>query len=166
MNSDRLRPKVNENRPFEELDPMMKFILEFGEDATTGAYWKRHGDAYLEKWTAENPGTRPWWWWHFRGPREPFRILNLTPLRPSRDGNEVRESEAAYLHRHGLLLPAERELWDAGVLPKTTVVFASVLPKNRVMPVADPGSESPPEGSKTAQKRRTSVRKRAASRRK
>ena len=59
---------------------------------TAEQLWKRYGRDVLREWTALHPGTRPSLWWRYErpGPRDP------------------RESEAAYLDRHGLLAPAER----------------------------------------------------------
>jgi hypothetical protein len=54
--------------------------------------WAAYGEEVLADWVEAHPGTRPAPWWRFSA---------LAP-RPKN------ESEAVYLDRHGLLLPAER----------------------------------------------------------
>src|SRR5215208_7633421 len=53
--------------------------------------WAEYGPAIVKQWAAEKPGTRPSLWWKYDAPE---------PRRP-------RESQAAYLKRHRLLLPGE-----------------------------------------------------------
>jgi len=53
--------------------------------------WELHRDALLPEYVERNPGTRPAVFWKFDAPEE-------------RDENEP---EVEYLHRHGLLAPAE-----------------------------------------------------------
>jgi hypothetical protein len=74
--------------------------------------WAAHRDALLAFWISGEPsyelpnrkpwlcgalGSRPWGWWH------------LEDHPPRADG----ETEAAYLTRHDLWLPGERQLLEA-----------------------------------------------------
>lgn len=61
-------------------------------------------------------GTRPQVWWRVAQPGEGPRLLRVI-LHPHAGIREVRETEAAALHRLGLLWPEEEKLYTAGALP-------------------------------------------------
>jgi hypothetical protein len=61
----------------------------------------QHGQRYLAEYVRVNPCRRPSWWWTFQAPGTRRQI--------GRHGNVTYfESEAAFLHRHGLLSPIEK----------------------------------------------------------
>lgn len=108
--------------------------------------WKALGAELLERWIAENPGTRPFAWWLFDAPEPRRRMLtgpkvlwvdSLTcppnarkwwfgvPACTSGGDHEqkiVFESQAAFLERHGLLTEAERKALGKR-LPAEQVIF-------------------------------------------
>jgi hypothetical protein len=61
--------------------------------------------------------TRPSVWWSVMQPGEGPRLLCVI-LHPHAGVREVRETEAAALHRLGLLWPEEEALYTAGALPR------------------------------------------------
>lgn len=127
---------------FEGLNPVDQLMLEFGASENAKAFWSKpeNGQAYLRRHIAEHPGTRPPWWWRLFAPRDAFRVLGHVAA-IGYQGTERRESEAAYLARHGQLTPPELEALERGDLPAEEVVMPALLPRNGVMPsgVAAPG---------------------------
>jgi hypothetical protein len=96
------------------------------------AEWQAARDELMAVWLKESPATRPWGWWEFdcttgprrrlggRGRREKQAILSCGIPEPTtwwRGVNPAKpplyESQAAYLQRHKLLAPAEKE-WLEG----------------------------------------------------
>jgi hypothetical protein len=80
------------------------------------SHWRERGADIVERWVDDHPGTRPSCWWLFDAPK-PRRVVEGMELAPISDRSTLKwlyepatqliESEAAYLRRHGLLLPNE-----------------------------------------------------------
>jgi hypothetical protein len=126
----------------------------FTAESERKAAWHRHSGEILTAWVAVYPGSRPWGWWRYDapGPRTcvegvDYMDTNLPesiswranfgrptcPLdRPAGAATTriVFESEAAFLNRHGLLLPGEAmrlaTFRDAGRGPDPPVQPAAV----------------------------------------
>lgn len=84
------------------------------------------GEEILKAWIAENPGTRPAWWYHMHcGELGAWKVIGELPAskREPCEPFERRESEAAFLYRQGLLTPAEVKLWGAGKLDSEELSF-------------------------------------------
>jgi hypothetical protein len=82
--------------------------LRYRRDDGMREAWRRHGGVLLAQWVAQHPGTRPWAWWMFEAPddavgRPDERLEDYVARLDERD----RETEAAFLRRHGLLQPSE-----------------------------------------------------------
>jgi len=92
-----------------------------GNNDESRAFFDEYGDYLLKKHIGETPGTRPYWWWFFYGPAEPVKVLGQVENPEKYQPTERRESQAAFMHRHGLLTKTEAELWDAGDLPKEEI---------------------------------------------
>jgi len=98
------------------------------------ALWRRHHAEILETWIRENPGTRPWGWWHWTA-KEPRRVIRGAELVVSHQADvwwrdnfgipamlqarprgrkflPLVEAQAAYLKRLDLLTPDERAALD------------------------------------------------------
>src|SRR5690242_15024366 len=73
------------------------FALQYGPEGvvrlTLRQAWEEHREDVLAEWTKKHPGTRPSAWWQWDAPE---------------DAPSNRETQAAYLRRHGLLLPNEQ----------------------------------------------------------
>jgi|GEM_PF-4519986 len=67
-------------------------FIQFIEDEKLDKLWNDHRERIIAEHIADYPGTRPHRWWERDAPGE----------------LGTNESQAAYLKRHGLLLPAER----------------------------------------------------------
>lgn len=80
------------------LPPEANPFLPHMPRSTWRHWWAEAGDEVLQLWTRRRPGTRPPMWWQHVAP-EPRRVLA--------NGTRRTESEAAYLTRLNLLLPAE-----------------------------------------------------------
>lgn len=132
------RIEGNGDFPFyADLSEVKKFFVDslptdveiFG-NATIADWWASlAGQARITEWVDQNPGTRPPAWWRLFAPRDGWRVF--TDLDAGRRGEEVREAEAAFLHRHDLLTEAEAALWEAGELPEGDVAGKATLPPNR-----------------------------------
>jgi hypothetical protein len=93
------------------------------DDAVVDA-WEQHGDAILERWIAEWPGTRPFAWWLCDAPGE--RLVVPAFDQSHRAGwakhgvmhthtiPPIQESEEEFLSRHDLLTPDEAAALDRG----------------------------------------------------
>ena len=83
-------------------------------------YWtSESGEVELAARIEATPGSRPLPWWTINRDRlkDPFKILgNVSPMNPGKP-TQRRESEAAYLARHGELTTREVEMFEAGELP-------------------------------------------------
>ena len=77
--------------------------LLVGSEPTLAARWSEHRDEILVPWVTMRPGTRPFAWWRYDSPGARQRV-----------GDGLLESEAAFLRRHGLLVPAERRALPRG----------------------------------------------------
>jgi hypothetical protein len=114
--------------PWDQLSKWDQFSIEsFHDPDESRAYFDTYGTTMLCDWIAENPGTRPTWWWHLYGPQEPVKVLGQVEPEPERGPSERRESQAAYLARHDLLTVGEQELWAAGSLPAEEVTYPRMM---------------------------------------
>lgn len=110
------------------------FVMDRNYDPVMRPLWEAHSAAILADWIAAHPGTRPSCWWRYEAPRagssiEPRRLLRGEgkPLHEVRNvapsytygipvwcGDPANpplfETQHAYLKRHGLLIPGERQL--------------------------------------------------------
>jgi hypothetical protein len=85
-----------------------------GSQADLGAIVARNADAWIRARIASGrAGTRPAFMSHV----QQARLLRVV-VHPAVGTQEVRESEAAVLHRLGELWPEEEELFAAGRLPR------------------------------------------------
>ncbi|HPC83671.1 MAG TPA: hypothetical protein P5234_10100 [Thermoanaerobaculaceae bacterium] len=110
-------------------------------------------------WTAARiesgrPGTRDPGFWDRHDPGGRPRLLRVV-LSAWGGCFEVRESEAARLHRLGLLWPAELALWDAGQLEREVMTFdRSILHEPGVVVVDGATWEAMSERERLAMRRR------------
>ena len=133
---------------WDDLTSSQRFFLRYfkvwyskGDRIDPWEYWHSSaGESELARLIEENPGKRPRAWWTINRGRvhEPFkrlgRVKSVRPHGPC----ERRESEAAYLARHGELTPSELTMWEAGELPTEELTYPAVGdPTQCVGPVND-----------------------------
>ena len=88
--------------------------LYFFENPEISAAWAQLGAEILESWVRAHPGSRPRMWWRIDAP-EPGRLSNGGP--PGGAPNRLvipctlpsPADQEAFLRRHELLLPGERD---------------------------------------------------------
>lgn len=106
--------------------------------------WESAKESLLRHWVTSHPGTRPWAWWEFDAPEKHRRIVSgpgyssLRPdspccaamkrkairfgvcglIGPADDGENICESEYAYLRRLNLLTAEEKRI-PASEFPNT-----------------------------------------------
>jgi len=102
------------------------YFQEFvSRDESVREMWRRVGEQITSEWVERQPGSRPAAWWWFDSPDEPRRVVSGTEPPDAPRDNAARsfgrwrkyygpnwhryESEPAYLRRHDLLRPGERE---------------------------------------------------------
>jgi len=117
---------VSGTKPEGDQEGASEIFMLGGRNNELSEIWKEHGPDITERFAAENPGHRPYAWWHFDAPSPrrkisgipteekypsvlPYYKMGMSVYHSEEIAADppVYESQAAYLGRHGLFFAGE-----------------------------------------------------------
>jgi hypothetical protein len=107
--TDQPRPTRDEMTESERWDDFGHQFWRQGQiwgDRTPFDLWRQYGPAILASWVVERPATRPMMWWRYDCPVHEAWMPRCNSGCSWQEAPDPAK-QAAYLKRHGLLLPSE-----------------------------------------------------------